>query len=128
MIRTKLLSLFSTAQYFRPNFDLNFDAEGRLLLYSTPSATVMFIKTFLKFYVPINAGFILVHTYFSLAEFMFPLIPGKSTYLIMSNCMIAIGIGMAAGTEIFARRFIKNIYLMSDGKTLSVEFHKAFSV
>ncbi|OMJ79210.1 hypothetical protein SteCoe_20811 [Stentor coeruleus] len=114
---------FSTpGQFFRPNFPLPFDSDGKLMIFTTPSAT-----TFLRVYAPINLGFILVHGYLTLTEYMYPIIPGKYGYLIMTSSLLALGIGIAATVEIFSRRFIKNIYLMNDGKHLLFTFHSAFT-
>jgi hypothetical protein len=82
----------------------------------------------LKLFAPINIGFILVHGYLSLDEYFHPILPGKYTYLLMTTSLLGIGIGMAVSVEIFARKFIKHIYLLNDGKTLSIEFHNAFIV
>lgn len=59
---------------------------------------------------------------------MFPLIPGKNSYLIMTSSLTLIGIVMAISTEIFTRKFVKNVYLLNDGKTLSIDFHRLFGV
>lgn len=95
----RCLRSFSTPKYFRPAQPLDFDSDGRLLLYSTPSATVHPTQTFLKFYAPINLGFILFHGYLTITEYMNPLIPGKSGYLIMSTSLLGIGICIAASVE-----------------------------
>jgi hypothetical protein len=59
---------------------------------------------------------------------MFPLIPGKLSYLIMTSSLFTLGLGVAVSVEFFARRFVKNIYLMNDGKRLLFQFHSAFTV
>lgn len=65
-------------KFFTPQQPLKFNTEGKCLLYSTPSATVISIQTFLKVYAPINIGFIGIHVFFSLAEFFNPLVPGNN--------------------------------------------------
>lgn len=127
MLLARLSRDFSS-RFFKPATPLQFDSDGKLLLYTTPSATVFSNQTFLRIFAPINLGFILVHGYLSVAEIMYPIIEGRYGYLMMTSSLFGVGIGMAVSVEIFARRFIKNIHLLSDGQNISIDFHSAFLV
>ena len=54
--------------------------------------------------------------------------PDKSGYFVMSTTLLSLGIGIAATVEYFSRRFVKNIYLLHDGRRIMFTFHSAFTV
>jgi hypothetical protein len=69
-----------------------------------------------------------VHTYFTITEYYYPLIPGRLEYIIMSSSLTGLGIAIASTVEYFSRRFVKKILLTKDGKQIIFTFHSAFSV
>ena len=46
----------------------------------------------------------------------------------MSTSLLGIGICIAASVEHLSRKFVKNIFLLDDGKHLLFTFHSAFTV
>mmetsp|Transcript_1989 Transcript_1989/g.4448 ORF Transcript_1989/g.4448 Transcript_1989/m.4448 type:complete len:130 (+) Transcript_1989:4997-5386(+) len=113
----------SSIKIHKPSQKLEFDNHGLMLIYQTPSAS-----TFLKVYAPINIGFIGLHLYLMVDEIMRPVVPGMYGYLAMSTCLSAIGMGVAYSVEMFARRYIKTIYLKNNGQALLINFHSAYTV
>jgi hypothetical protein len=61
-------------------------------------------------------------------ELVRPVVPGMYGYLVVSSCLSAVGIGVAYSIEQLVRKYIKTIYLKSDGRTLLINFHSAYTV